>query len=135
MRYRIDSIELSKPNCVHSKQSSHYSATRGLLVTNLVILSHGEATRTTPELAHSSPNFHITPKGGHLTSTFLTCIGPFNTAGLQWYQAHAHDTPTISPIPWPPRRKNSSGVIFFAAVIFKLENNAIKLKGRLNSRV
>ncbi|GFU39570.1 uncharacterized protein TNCV_386601 [Trichonephila clavipes] len=32
-------------------QSSAYVATRGLLATDLVILNHGQVTRTTPELA------------------------------------------------------------------------------------
>ncbi|GBN07311.1 hypothetical protein AVEN_77097-1, partial [Araneus ventricosus] len=32
-------------------------------------------TRTTPELTPPSPNFHATPTGGRLTTTFLcTCI-------------------------------------------------------------
>ncbi|GBM43536.1 hypothetical protein AVEN_96196-1 [Araneus ventricosus] len=34
-------------------------------------------TRTTPELAPPSPNFHATPTGGHLTTTYnLTCNRP-----------------------------------------------------------
>ncbi|GFW71480.1 hypothetical protein TNCV_3460061 [Trichonephila clavipes] len=39
-------------------KASH--ATRGLLVTNLVILKHGQVTRTTPELA---PPIHHTNEG------------------------------------------------------------------------
>ncbi|GFV92391.1 integrase catalytic domain-containing protein [Trichonephila clavipes] len=38
--------------------TSHCSATRGLLVTDLVIFNHGQVTRTTPELTPPSP---ITP--------------------------------------------------------------------------
>ncbi|GFT58937.1 hypothetical protein TNCV_185561 [Trichonephila clavipes] len=38
--------------------ASHYSATRGLLATHIDILSHGQVTRTTPELELTSPNFH-----------------------------------------------------------------------------
>ncbi|GBM51755.1 hypothetical protein AVEN_175320-1 [Araneus ventricosus] len=34
-------------------------------------------TRTTPELAPPSPNFHATPMGGRLTTTYdLTCNRP-----------------------------------------------------------
>ncbi|GFW07012.1 hypothetical protein TNCV_3692081 [Trichonephila clavipes] len=39
-------------------------ATRGLLATGLVILSHGQVTRRTPDLATPSPNFHKTPAVG-----------------------------------------------------------------------
>ncbi|GFX04974.1 hypothetical protein TNCV_2249571 [Trichonephila clavipes] len=39
-------------------------ATRGLLVTDHVILNHGQVTWTTPELAPPSPNYHTTPTGG-----------------------------------------------------------------------
>ncbi|GFV34538.1 hypothetical protein TNCV_1448441 [Trichonephila clavipes] len=41
---------------------SHCSATRGLLVTDLIILNHGQVTWTTPELA-PPPNYHTTPTG------------------------------------------------------------------------
>ncbi|GFV01031.1 hypothetical protein TNCV_1009521 [Trichonephila clavipes] len=40
---------------------------QGLLVMDLVILNHGQVIRTTPELAHSSPNFHTTPTRGRLS--------------------------------------------------------------------
>ncbi|GFV61456.1 hypothetical protein TNCV_2937981 [Trichonephila clavipes] len=33
----------------------------------LVIFNHGQVTRTTPELAPSSPNFDTTPTGGRLS--------------------------------------------------------------------
>ncbi|GFV43781.1 hypothetical protein TNCV_4609391 [Trichonephila clavipes] len=46
------------------KLTSHCSATRA---TDLVILIHAQVTRTTPELAPSSPNFHSTPTGGYLS--------------------------------------------------------------------
>ncbi|GFT09175.1 hypothetical protein TNCV_4106061 [Trichonephila clavipes] len=39
----------------------------GFLATVLVILNHGQVTRTTPELTLPSPNFHITPTGGRLS--------------------------------------------------------------------
>ncbi|GFW93978.1 hypothetical protein TNCV_4812961 [Trichonephila clavipes] len=44
------------------------TATRGLLVTDLTILNHGQVTRTTPELASSSSNYHTTPTEGRLRS-------------------------------------------------------------------
>ncbi|GBN70401.1 hypothetical protein AVEN_216371-1 [Araneus ventricosus] len=35
--------------------------------------------RTTPELASPSPNFHATPMGGHLATTYdLTCNRPIH---------------------------------------------------------
>ncbi|GFV93408.1 hypothetical protein TNCV_1987241 [Trichonephila clavipes] len=43
-------------------------ATRGHLATDLVILNHGQVTKTTPELAPHSPNYHTTPTGGRLSS-------------------------------------------------------------------
>ncbi|GFX87416.1 hypothetical protein TNCV_3369851 [Trichonephila clavipes] len=66
----------------------YYSATRGLLATNLIILSLCQVMRMTSELAPSSPNYHIT----HSASTDLTCIGPLYMAGLQRYKAQTHDT-------------------------------------------
>ncbi|GFS52413.1 hypothetical protein TNCV_4851081 [Trichonephila clavipes] len=41
-------------------------ATRGVLMTDLVILSHGQVTRTAPELAQ--PLLNSIPMGGHLSS-------------------------------------------------------------------
>ncbi|GFV72520.1 hypothetical protein TNCV_2763841 [Trichonephila clavipes] len=42
-----------------------------------VTLNHDQVTRTTPELALLSPNFHTTPMGERLTTlTDLTCISP-----------------------------------------------------------
>ncbi|GFX45051.1 hypothetical protein TNCV_3431001 [Trichonephila clavipes] len=41
--------------------------TQGLLVTDLVILNHGQVTWTTPEMTPSSPNFHTTPTKGRLS--------------------------------------------------------------------
>ncbi|GFX17436.1 hypothetical protein TNCV_1494501 [Trichonephila clavipes] len=42
--------------------------TRGLLVTDHVILNHGQVTWTTPELTPPSPNYHTTPTGGRFSS-------------------------------------------------------------------
>ncbi|GFX59815.1 hypothetical protein TNCV_1778541 [Trichonephila clavipes] len=39
-----------------------------LLVTDDVILNHGQVTWTTPETAPTSPNYHTTPMGGHFSS-------------------------------------------------------------------
>ncbi|GFX90911.1 transposable element Tcb2 transposase [Trichonephila clavipes] len=44
------------------------STTRGLLAADLVILNHGQGTRTTSELAFISPKYLTTPTGGRLNS-------------------------------------------------------------------
>ncbi|GFX88353.1 hypothetical protein TNCV_1705731 [Trichonephila clavipes] len=44
-----------------------YKDARGLLVTDLVILNHGEVTKTTPELVPPPPEFHTTSMGGRLS--------------------------------------------------------------------
>ncbi|GFX84905.1 DUF5641 domain-containing protein [Trichonephila clavipes] len=54
----------SKDDVSEGILTSHCSATRGLLETELVILNHDQVTRTTPELA----NYHTTPTGGRLSS-------------------------------------------------------------------
>ncbi|GFW88067.1 uncharacterized protein TNCV_217391 [Trichonephila clavipes] len=48
--------------------TSHCSVTRGLLVTDRVILNHSQVMWTTPELAPPSPNYHTIPTGGHFSS-------------------------------------------------------------------
>ncbi|GFT25168.1 hypothetical protein TNCV_180531 [Trichonephila clavipes] len=58
------------------------TALRGLLATVLVILSHGQVLRITPELAPPFPNFRSTPMKGRL-SLYLTCIGSLCKVGLQ----------------------------------------------------
>ncbi|GFW91514.1 hypothetical protein TNCV_3376771 [Trichonephila clavipes] len=60
--------------------TSHCSATRGLLATDLVILNHGQVTRTTPELASPSPNYHT--NGTFELSKDLTCIAPLHGGSL-----------------------------------------------------
>ncbi|GFY05247.1 hypothetical protein TNCV_2206931 [Trichonephila clavipes] len=57
------------------------NTTRGLLETNLVILNQGQVTRTTPELATLSPNYHTTPMGRRLRLNRLNGHPPY-TAGL-----------------------------------------------------
>ncbi|GFT00636.1 hypothetical protein TNCV_141811 [Trichonephila clavipes] len=54
-------------------------------------------TRTTPELAPSSSNFHTTPTGGHLSLDRFNVHQPLYTAGLQQYQARAHAMLAKSP--------------------------------------
>ncbi|GFT11138.1 hypothetical protein TNCV_1084861 [Trichonephila clavipes] len=55
--------QLSALSRVKNVSESSPPATRGLLATDHVILSHGQVTWTTPELAPSSPNYHTTPTG------------------------------------------------------------------------
>ncbi|GFW44595.1 hypothetical protein TNCV_4481411 [Trichonephila clavipes] len=74
------------PTLTHS-QSLIYLATRGLLVTDHVILSHGQVTWMTPELALPSPNYYTNRRTFQL-STDLTCIaglhgGSFSGTGLE----------------------------------------------------
>ncbi|GFX46622.1 hypothetical protein TNCV_4550611 [Trichonephila clavipes] len=64
-------------------------ATRGLLMTDLVILNHGQMTGTTPELAPLSPT------GGHLSSLQISRASLPYTAGLWWYWARTHDMPAM----------------------------------------
>ncbi|GFX16969.1 hypothetical protein TNCV_2519461 [Trichonephila clavipes] len=47
--------------------TSHYSAARRLLATDLGILNHGQVMRTRLELGNPSPNFHTTPTVGRLS--------------------------------------------------------------------
>ncbi|GFT28595.1 hypothetical protein TNCV_429801 [Trichonephila clavipes] len=54
--------------------TSHYTATRGLLVTE--ILNNGQVTRMTPELAHLSPNFHTIPTEGRLSLDMCNVYRP-----------------------------------------------------------
>ncbi|GFV05544.1 hypothetical protein TNCV_227551 [Trichonephila clavipes] len=61
----------------------------------LVLLNQGQVTRTTPQLAPPSPNFHTTPTGGGLSSRRASL--PY-TAGLQWYWTRTHDTPATSSV-------------------------------------
>ncbi|GFV22648.1 hypothetical protein TNCV_2078381 [Trichonephila clavipes] len=53
--------------CVRVILMSNYKAARRLLVTDLVILDHGQMTRRTPELVPTSLNFLTTPTGGRLS--------------------------------------------------------------------
>ncbi|GFX11409.1 hypothetical protein TNCV_2804701 [Trichonephila clavipes] len=66
---------------------------------DLVILSHGQMTRTTLELAPLSPNYHTNGKTFEL-STDLTCIAPFHdgySAVLGSNSRHAgHESVTLT---------------------------------------
>ncbi|GFV05514.1 hypothetical protein TNCV_227251 [Trichonephila clavipes] len=54
--------------CAEVSEWTHCSAKRWLLATDLVILSHGQGTKTTHELTLPSPNYHTTPTEERLSS-------------------------------------------------------------------
>ncbi|GFW18303.1 hypothetical protein TNCV_4008421 [Trichonephila clavipes] len=56
------------------------------IATDLLILKLGQVTRTTPEVAASSPKLPPPPTLGLCASTDLTYIGTLYTADLQWHQ-------------------------------------------------
>ncbi|GFW81364.1 hypothetical protein TNCV_377121 [Trichonephila clavipes] len=69
-------------------------AVRGRLVTD-----QGQVTRTTPELAPTSPNFHTTPRGRCLSVDII------NAHLLQRYMAQNHDSQSVTlttRLPRPP---------------------------------
>ncbi|GFT53496.1 hypothetical protein TNCV_3324781 [Trichonephila clavipes] len=87
------------------------SATRGLLATVLVILNHGQVTRTAPELAPTSPNYHITPTGGLKSSPQIHLHRPlsqrvFSGTGLEVTSQPRSDTLTTR-LPRPLKRGES----------------------------
>ncbi|GBL91899.1 hypothetical protein AVEN_172806-1 [Araneus ventricosus] len=57
-------------NCSLVILTSRFEATRGIFWDGKGILNHGQMTRTTPELAPSSPSFCTRPAGGRLDSTY-----------------------------------------------------------------
>ncbi|GFV06414.1 hypothetical protein TNCV_2947371 [Trichonephila clavipes] len=63
--------------------------TQELLETDLVILNHGQVTRTTLELA--SFNYHTTPTRGRLSSQQILRASLTYTAGLLWYWDRTHE--------------------------------------------
>ncbi|GFY33465.1 hypothetical protein TNCV_2227341 [Trichonephila clavipes] len=75
----------------------HYSTTRGLLVTDFVILNQGQTTRTTPAPAPPIPP--SSPAGGLLSldKFNMHCL-PY-MAGLHWYQVRTHNTLATNPLP------------------------------------
>ncbi|GFS59136.1 hypothetical protein TNCV_70131 [Trichonephila clavipes] len=68
-----------------AKALMQLNTTRGFLTTDFVILNHGQVTRTTPELAPRSPNYHTTPTGGRVSLPY--------TKGIQRHEAQTHDAP------------------------------------------
>ncbi|GFV00328.1 transposable element Tc1 transposase [Trichonephila clavipes] len=69
--------------------TSHCSATRGLLTTDLVSLNHGQVMKTTPELVPTSPNYHTTPTEERLSSRQkILLTANHRRLRLQW--AHEH---------------------------------------------
>ncbi|GFW31665.1 hypothetical protein TNCV_4683381 [Trichonephila clavipes] len=79
--------------------ASHCSATRGLLVTDLVILNHGQVTRRTHEEA--PPLLTPTPTGGRLSSRQIESASLPFTMGLLWFWARTHDKASHDPTPIP----------------------------------
>ncbi|GFY05357.1 hypothetical protein TNCV_2208021 [Trichonephila clavipes] len=71
--------------------------TRRLLAMDLVILNHGQVTRTTTELA--PPPLTFIPTGGRFSLNRFNVQQPLCTAGLQQFQARTRDTPVTSPLP------------------------------------
>ncbi|GFU80352.1 hypothetical protein TNCV_3521261 [Trichonephila clavipes] len=68
--------------------TSNYTAASGLLVAYLVILTHSQVTRPTPD---PPPNFHTSPTGERLSLDIFNMHQPICTADLQRYQALPHD--------------------------------------------
>ncbi|GFU48889.1 hypothetical protein TNCV_3208951 [Trichonephila clavipes] len=70
--------------------TSHCSAIRVLLATDLVILNHGQVTRT------PSHNFHTNDRTFDLTTELMCMAGILFTAGLQRLQAETPEMPAKS---------------------------------------
>ncbi|GFV61043.1 hypothetical protein TNCV_485651 [Trichonephila clavipes] len=66
--------------------TSHCSATRGLLATDLELLNPGQVTRTIPDLSSLSPNYDTNGRTFEL-STDLICTTPVNV----WFAIHQND--------------------------------------------
>ncbi|GBM25343.1 hypothetical protein AVEN_232473-1 [Araneus ventricosus] len=63
--------------------TSRFEATRGLFWDGPRNFEPGQMTRATPELAPPSPNFHATPTGGRLATTYdLACNRPRIFSGI-----------------------------------------------------
>ncbi|GFW22001.1 hypothetical protein TNCV_4822831 [Trichonephila clavipes] len=77
--------------------------TRGLLVTDHVILNHGQVMWMTPELAPPPPLLTTTPTGGRLSSRQIERALLAYTAGLKWYWARTRAKASHDPIPRLPR--------------------------------
>ncbi|GFX98699.1 transposable element Tcb2 transposase [Trichonephila clavipes] len=70
--------EASLNDSVRVTFTSHYTETRRLLATNLVILNHGQVTRTTPGLASPSPNFHTNGRTFESLDKFYVQLPPLH---------------------------------------------------------
>ncbi|GFY11657.1 hypothetical protein TNCV_4231261 [Trichonephila clavipes] len=88
--------------CTESQRQTDHAtqptSTRGLLVTDHVILNHGQVTWTAPELA-PYPNYTTTPTGGCLSSRKVYRASLPYLAGLEWYWARTRDKVSHDPIP------------------------------------
>ncbi|GFV51842.1 hypothetical protein TNCV_1321971 [Trichonephila clavipes] len=98
----------SSQDCIRTFCARCY--TRAFVATDLVLLNHGQVTRT----PHSSPslNFPTTPMGGSLSLDIFN--GSLSTMGFHWYKARTSDMPgTIlsvtltTRLPWPPKRTDN----------------------------
>ncbi|GFV18164.1 hypothetical protein TNCV_169671 [Trichonephila clavipes] len=94
--------------------TSNYSATRGFLATGHVILINGQVTKTTPELALPSSNFHTTPTGRRLSPKLLNVHRPRLHGGSSvvpgsnsWHSSHESVILTTRQ-PRPPGRVYST---------------------------
>ncbi|GFY24622.1 hypothetical protein TNCV_1016681 [Trichonephila clavipes] len=76
---------------------SRSQTARGLLAMNLIILNHGQVTRTTSDLALSLLTTTPYQQEDVGTSIDIMCIAP--TVGLQRYQARTQDTQASSSLP------------------------------------
>ncbi|GBO37013.1 hypothetical protein AVEN_240801-1 [Araneus ventricosus] len=73
----------------------------GYFGTDLVILNLGQMTRTTPGLAPPSPNFHATPAGGRLATTYdLACSRPHARRICGGIGSRAWGPPAPKPRPY-----------------------------------
>ncbi|GBM88142.1 hypothetical protein AVEN_213957-1 [Araneus ventricosus] len=80
----------------------------GYFWTDLVILNHGQMTRTTPELAPPSPNFHDTPTGGRLATAYdLTCNRPHTRRIFSGIGSRTWNPPAPKPRPYHSALKQS----------------------------
>ncbi|GFS77207.1 uncharacterized protein TNCV_3758031 [Trichonephila clavipes] len=88
--------------------ASHIKTTRGLLVTDLIILNNGQVTRTTSELAPPSPNYYTNGRTFKL-STDLRSIAPLHDGSSEALGSNLRHTcqesvTLITSLPW--QRKN-----------------------------
>ncbi|GBM16321.1 hypothetical protein AVEN_194059-1 [Araneus ventricosus] len=91
----------SKPSLVLGISTFRFPQHGAYFRTDLVILNHGQMTRTTPELAHPSPNFHATLTGGHLATTYdLACSRPHKRRIFGGIGFQAWSPPAPRPIPY-----------------------------------